>query len=298
MIRQAHELDLLTTPYVFSADEAVAMTEAGADLIVPHMGVTTGGTIGATTPKCLEDSGPADRRMGRSGPQGAQGCHCHCARRAHRVAGRRGLVFKHSEHCNGFYGASSMERLPTEIAITAYRDVTKGGILKNQGEKRMARVYVSAVMNASWSRHGLSCATLARCGLPSAFLRKRHRRRQALRPGGLRAPISMRTTAATCGRSCWRCPTRTRLRYRILTSTRTGVTITWPRCTCCRLPKVTDVRRVVGRIRRGRQRCGRRGTDLSDTFRLGLRGGGESRERKEACSRAAPCLIHAYVIGT
>ncbi len=56
MIRQAHELDLLTTPYVFSADEAVEMTKAGADFIVPHMGVTTGGTIGATSSKTLAQS--------------------------------------------------------------------------------------------------------------------------------------------------------------------------------------------------------------------------------------------------
>ena len=56
MIGEAHAIDLLTTPYVFSAEEAVAMTEAGADFIVPHMGVTTGGTIGATTAKSLDDS--------------------------------------------------------------------------------------------------------------------------------------------------------------------------------------------------------------------------------------------------
>ncbi|MDP3032781.1 MAG: phosphoenolpyruvate hydrolase family protein, partial [Rhodocyclaceae bacterium] len=56
MIRQAHELDMLTTPYVFSAEEAVEMTKAGADFIVPHMGVTVGGTIGATSAKTLETS--------------------------------------------------------------------------------------------------------------------------------------------------------------------------------------------------------------------------------------------------
>ncbi len=56
MIRQAHALDLLTTPYVFGADEAVEMTRAGADFIVPHMGVTTGGTIGATSSETLAQS--------------------------------------------------------------------------------------------------------------------------------------------------------------------------------------------------------------------------------------------------
>ncbi len=58
MIRMAHEKDLLTTPYVFSAEDAVAMTEAGADIIVPHMGLTTGGNIGAETALTLKDCVP------------------------------------------------------------------------------------------------------------------------------------------------------------------------------------------------------------------------------------------------
>ena len=120
MIRQAHELDLLTTPYVFSAEEAVAMTEAGADLIVPHMGVTVGGTIGAETAPSLEDSvrmidewGEAARRVRKDVIVIAHGG---------RIALPEDVayVLEHSEHCNGFYGASSMERLPTEVAITAH----------------------------------------------------------------------------------------------------------------------------------------------------------------------------------
>lgn len=120
MIGEAHALDLLTTPYVFSAEEAVAMTEAGADFIVPHLGVTTGGTIGATSSKTLDESvklidewGEAARRVRKdviviahggpiSSPEDVQ------------------YVFQHSRHCNGFYGASSMERLPVEIAIKAH----------------------------------------------------------------------------------------------------------------------------------------------------------------------------------
>jgi predicted TIM-barrel enzyme len=120
MIRQAHELDLLTTPYVFSAGEAVAMTEAGADFIVPHMGVTVGGTIGAETAPSLEESvrlidewGEAARRVRKDVIVIAHGG---------RIALPEDVayVLEHSEHCNGFYGASSMERLPTEVAITAH----------------------------------------------------------------------------------------------------------------------------------------------------------------------------------
>jgi len=118
MIRQAHALDLLTTPYVFNADEAVAMTEAGADFIVPHMGVTTGGSIGAASAMTLDE---AVQRIDE------------CAEAARRVRPDiiviahggpistpedAAWVLQHSTHCNGFYGASSMERLPTEIAIT------------------------------------------------------------------------------------------------------------------------------------------------------------------------------------
>jgi predicted TIM-barrel enzyme len=120
MIGQAHAIDLLTTPYVFSADEAVAMTEAGADFIVPHMGVTTGGTIGATTSKSLADSvklidewGEAARRVRKDVIVIAHGGPISSPE---DVA----YVLKHSTHCNGFYGASSMERLPTEIAIKSH----------------------------------------------------------------------------------------------------------------------------------------------------------------------------------
>jgi predicted TIM-barrel enzyme len=120
MIGEAHAIDLLTTPYVFSAEEAVAMTEAGADFIVPHMGVTTGGTIGATTAKSLADSvklidewGEAARRVRKDVIVIAHGGPISSPE---DVA----YVLKHSRHCNGFYGASSMERLPTEIAIKSH----------------------------------------------------------------------------------------------------------------------------------------------------------------------------------
>jgi len=120
MIHQAHQLDLLTTPYVFSADEAVEMTKAGADFIVPHMGVTTGGTIGATSAKSLEQSvklidewAEAARKVRKDVIVIAHGGPISSPEDV-------SYVLKHSQHCNGFYGASSMERLPTEIAIKSH----------------------------------------------------------------------------------------------------------------------------------------------------------------------------------
>jgi predicted TIM-barrel enzyme len=111
---------MLTTPYVFSADEAVAMAEAGADFIVPHMGVTTGGTIGATTAKSLDESvrlidewAEAARRVRKDIIVIAHGGPISMPEDVSYVLGK-------SEHCNGFYGASSMERLPTEIAVKAH----------------------------------------------------------------------------------------------------------------------------------------------------------------------------------
>ena len=118
-IAAARELDLLTTPYVFNTDEARRMTEAGADIIVAHMGLTTGGNIGAETAKTLDD----------------------CVREVQAIADiaksirPEVFVLSHGgpiatppdaqyilDHCkgvDGFYGASSMERLPTEKALTA-----------------------------------------------------------------------------------------------------------------------------------------------------------------------------------
>src|SRR5690554_3555048 len=129
MIRQAHELDLLTTPYVFSADEAVEMAKAGADLIVPHMGVTVGGTIGATSSKTLEES----VRLIDEWAEAARKVRKDVIIIAHggpiSTPEDVAYVLEHSEHCNGFYGASSMERLPVEVAITEhvrrYKSLTK-----------------------------------------------------------------------------------------------------------------------------------------------------------------------------
>jgi predicted TIM-barrel enzyme len=118
MIAKAHARGMLTTPYVFSADDARAMTRAGADIIVCHLGLTTGGAIGAETalkltdcPAIVDDWASAAREVREdvivlvhggpvAQPEDAE------------------YVMTHSRLCQGFYGASSMERLPSEIALT------------------------------------------------------------------------------------------------------------------------------------------------------------------------------------
>ncbi|MEQ9332150.1 phosphoenolpyruvate hydrolase family protein [Thalassobaculum sp.] len=126
MIRQAHELDLLTTPYVFSADEAVEMVKAGADIIVPHMGVTTGGSIGATSSKTLSESvaliddwAEAARRVRNDVIVIAHGGPISSPEDVD-------FVLRNCAHCNGFYGASSVERLPVETAIVNHIKTFKG----------------------------------------------------------------------------------------------------------------------------------------------------------------------------
>jgi predicted TIM-barrel enzyme len=117
MIRLAHEKDMLTTPYVFSVEEAAAMTEAGADIIVAHMGLTTGGSIGAETARTLDDC----VRDVETWAQAARGMRndvlvlCHGGPIANPDDAE--YVLRNTRLCNGFYGASSMERLPTEVAI-------------------------------------------------------------------------------------------------------------------------------------------------------------------------------------
>ena len=135
LIRLAHEKDLFTTPYVFNEDEAAAMAKAGADIVVCHLGLTTGGTVGAGTalalPECpalvdawaraaldvnpelivLVHGGPV------SSPEDAQ------------------YVLDRTRNCHGFYGASSMERLPTEVALTEKTRAFKAVRLAREGEQ-------------------------------------------------------------------------------------------------------------------------------------------------------------------
>ncbi|MGZ4381227.1 MAG: phosphoenolpyruvate hydrolase family protein [Gaiellaceae bacterium] len=117
MIRAAHELDLLTAPYVFTDDEATAMAQAGADVLVPHMGLTTGGAIGGLTSKTLEECVPLIQGMHdaakRVNPEILVLCHGGPIAEPDDAA----YILAHTEGVVGFFGASSMERLPTETAM-------------------------------------------------------------------------------------------------------------------------------------------------------------------------------------
>lgn len=118
MIRLAHEMDMLTTPYVFSAEEAVAMTEAGADIIVAHMGVTVGGTIGAASAKTLDESVRLIDDWAAAARKVRDDVLVLCHGGPIATPEDAAYVMRASKQCHGFYGASSMERLPTEIALT------------------------------------------------------------------------------------------------------------------------------------------------------------------------------------
>jgi predicted TIM-barrel enzyme len=118
-VRAARALDLLTTPYVFDPADAVAMAKAGADIVVAHMGLTTSGSIGAKTTKTL-DQCVAEVQAIADAAKGVRSdvlVLCHGGPIATPDDTRH--VLERCPTIDGFYGASSMERLPTEIAITA-----------------------------------------------------------------------------------------------------------------------------------------------------------------------------------
>ena len=117
MIRLAHELDLLTTPYVFNETEARAMVEAGADLIVAHVGLTTGGTIGAAAAMSLDQAIDTTLRIARAARSVRQDILVICHGGPFDEPEHVGDALARMPGINGFYGASSMERLPVERAI-------------------------------------------------------------------------------------------------------------------------------------------------------------------------------------
>ena len=117
MIRQARELDLLTSPYVFDTDQAKAMAEAGADILVPHMGLTTSGTIGAKTAMTIEDAAKKVQELADAAKTVNPDilCLCHGGPIANPEDAQ--YVLDNTEGIVGFYGASSVERFPTEVGI-------------------------------------------------------------------------------------------------------------------------------------------------------------------------------------
>lgn len=116
-IKKAHERDMLTTPYVFSPDDAKAMTEAGADIIVCHMGLTTKGGIGARTSKTLDDCVKLIDEWADAARNVRNDIIILCHGGPIAMPEDAEYVLKRCKNINGFYGASSMERLPVEIAI-------------------------------------------------------------------------------------------------------------------------------------------------------------------------------------
>jgi predicted TIM-barrel enzyme len=128
MVAIASELGLLTTPYVFSEDDAIAMTGAGADIIVCHMGLTTGGSIGAETALTLDDCVNRVDAWAAAARSVREDVIVLCHGGPIAMPDDASYLLQRAQGVNGFYGASSMERLPTEHALTeqtrAFKAVT------------------------------------------------------------------------------------------------------------------------------------------------------------------------------
>lgn len=131
LVAAAREMDLVTTPYVFDARDAVQMTKAGADIVVAHMGLTTSGTIGALSAKTLDECVSQVQTIvdAAKGERDDVFVLCHGGPIASPDDAR--YVLSRCDGVDGFYGASSMERLPTERAMTA--EIKKFGELKLKG---------------------------------------------------------------------------------------------------------------------------------------------------------------------
>ena len=118
LIARARELDLLTSPYVFSEADAHAMTRAGADIVVCHLGLTTGGAIGAESALSLDDCIPRIDAWAAAAKQVNPDVIVLCHGGPIATPDDAASVLAQCAQCHGFYGASSMERLPTEVALT------------------------------------------------------------------------------------------------------------------------------------------------------------------------------------
>lgn len=118
LIARAHSLDLLTTPYVFCEADARAMAEAGADIVVCHLGLTTGGAIGAETAMKLADCVAPINAWAAAARSVNPDLIVLCHGGPIATPEDAQYILRHCPACDGFYGASSMERLPTEVALT------------------------------------------------------------------------------------------------------------------------------------------------------------------------------------
>jgi predicted TIM-barrel enzyme len=118
MIRIAHDLGLLTCPYVFTEDEAMAMAKAGADVLIPHMGLTTKGTIGAQSALTLEQAAKRVQSLADAAKKVRPDILVLCHGGPISEPEDAEFVLRHTKGIAGFFGASSIERLPTEVAIT------------------------------------------------------------------------------------------------------------------------------------------------------------------------------------
>ncbi|TIX87319.1 phosphoenolpyruvate hydrolase family protein [Rhizobium sp. P44RR-XXIV] len=131
LVRLARSKDLLTTPYVFTVEDARAMTEAGADIIVAHMGLTTGGAIGADTAltleACVEEVNAIAAAARSVNPDII--VLCHGGPIAEPEDAR--YILERCPGCHGFYGASSMERLPVEKALVAQTQAFKNLVIQH-----------------------------------------------------------------------------------------------------------------------------------------------------------------------
>jgi predicted TIM-barrel enzyme len=117
-IAAAHQMGLLTTPYAFDAEQARLLTEAGADIVVVHMGLTTSGSIGAQTAKSLEDCVPEIQRITDAAKSVRESVFVLCHGGPIAEPEDAAFILKNVSALAGFYGASSMERLPAERALT------------------------------------------------------------------------------------------------------------------------------------------------------------------------------------
>ena len=129
MIRKAHELDMLTTPYVFDPDQARKMAEAGADILVAHMGLTTKGTIGAKTALTLDDCIPKIEAIIKAGREVNPDIMVICHGGPIAEPDDAAYVIERTEGIDGFFGASSIERFAAERGIkaqaAAFKAITK-----------------------------------------------------------------------------------------------------------------------------------------------------------------------------